>query len=335
MPLISIIVPIYNTEQYLEKCLDSLVNQYLDDVEIICVNDGSSDGSPSILKKYSEKYPQIIVLNQENSGQAVARNVGLEIARGQYISFVDSDDWIEPNLYTSALQFFQNDIDVVIFGVNVICSTNINNAKSMKKYFSTQFSEKIKIDRRVIMDSPATSWNKIYRKNIIDKYQISFPRGLLYEDNSFHWKYLMHSKKAYFLNQKLYNYMIHKNSIMQCAKPSQIVEYIFVCQEIFEHIKKHNLQKKYQDAFVDFFEKCVAMLCVYSDNPKESLKKAREIWQNFGIKTDSLQMHAFQNENYDYVIKWRNYSFWEKIFSIKNRYGKKVITICGLQFYYF
>lgn len=99
MPKVSIIVPVYNVEKYLRKCIDSLVNQTLNDIEIICINDGSTDKSLKILKEYKNKDSRIILLNQENSGQSVARNRGIEIAKGEYLGFVDPDDWIDLDYY--------------------------------------------------------------------------------------------------------------------------------------------------------------------------------------------------------------------------------------------
>ena len=95
-PTVSVIIPVYNVEQYLSKCLDSVINQTFKNIEIICINDGSTDNSLKILNEYAMADKRIIVINQENSGVYAARNKGLQIANGKYISFVDSDDWIEP-----------------------------------------------------------------------------------------------------------------------------------------------------------------------------------------------------------------------------------------------
>lgn len=98
-PIVSILIPVYNVENYLEKCLDSVISQTMNNIEIICVNDGSTDHSGEILEKYQKKDKRIIVVNKENGGLPSARNAGLEIARGKYIGFVDSDDYINSDLY--------------------------------------------------------------------------------------------------------------------------------------------------------------------------------------------------------------------------------------------
>ena len=116
MVKVSVIVPVYNNEEYLDKCLSSLTEQSLDDIEIICVNDGSSDSSLDILNRYEQKDNRIVVLSQENQGAGASRNNGIDIANGEYISFVDADDWLEENalkkLYENAVR---NNSDVVLF----------------------------------------------------------------------------------------------------------------------------------------------------------------------------------------------------------------------------
>ena len=102
LPYVSVIIPVYNTAPYLRQCLDSVCKQTLQNIEIICINDGSTDNSAEILQQYEEKDSRVCVITQENKGIAVARNIGLQYARGQYIGFVDSDDWIEPNMFALA-----------------------------------------------------------------------------------------------------------------------------------------------------------------------------------------------------------------------------------------
>ena len=114
MPKLSIIVPIYNSEKYLKECLDSLVNQTFKDIEIICVNDGSTDGSLNIIKHFAQNDSRIKIINQENKGQSAARNAGLKIARSEWVTFIDSDDYIDLNTYERALAV--SNIDIICFG---------------------------------------------------------------------------------------------------------------------------------------------------------------------------------------------------------------------------
>ena len=112
---VSVIVPVYNVEKYLRQCLDSIINQTLKEIEILCINDGSTDSSPEILKEYEEKDSRIKIINKKNAGLSAARNQGLELAKGEYVSFIDSDDWINETfceaLYTAAKKY---DSDIAI-----------------------------------------------------------------------------------------------------------------------------------------------------------------------------------------------------------------------------
>jgi glycosyltransferase involved in cell wall biosynthesis len=329
MPLISVIVPVYNVQDYLEECLNSILNQTFKDIEIICINDGSVDGSIAILEKYAQKDKRIILLNLENKGQAAARNIGLKTSKGKYISFVDSDDVINTRMFEVLIPLFSDDIDAVVFEANLFGESD----NLMQKYFRPRFKGKHKICGKIILGCQVPPWNKIYRKDIIDKYQISFPDGLLYEDNSFHWKYLMHTENVYFYPNKLYNYRIRKNSIMYKTKNTKIADLCLVCSEIFEYMEKCNLTKEYSEFFVNFFEHCLEIVCANTNNLQKSIKTANEIWSKINVKTDNAIISALARKNYDYVIKWIGYSFSEKIFSIKKRYGKKTVTVCGKQFF--
>lgn len=330
MPLISVIIPIYNVDRYLKECLDSVINQTFEDIEIICINDGSTDNSCAVLEEYAKKNSKIVVVNQENKGQSVARNVGLQVARGKYISFVDSDDFINTDMYESLIPFMSGDVNLVVFDVNVFGEQD----NSMNKYFRMKFCGEVNIDGNAIFRCPVTPWNKIYRKDIIEKYEILFPEKLHYEDNSFHWKYMMHAKKAYFLKKKLYNYRIRKNSIIgeTKSKNSKVTDHFILCLEIFEYMKKYGLEQEYQTSFVKFFEHCIGVVCANTKNLRKSMKIANEIWSKINISSDNNIICALQHKDYDYVIKWIGYSFLEKMCSVKKRYGRKVITICGHQF---
>lgn len=183
-PKVSVIVPVFNTEKYIEKCLNSLVNQTLKEIEIIIVNDGSTDRSLEIIEKFKNSDSRIIVINQQNAKQGSARNVGINIAKGEYIGFVDSDDWVDLNyfekLYNSAKQ---NNSDLAL-ATNV----RIGNGKTKKRLtlkkeiFVQNLQEKVDICN---LYKDACPTNKIYRLNFIKENNILFPEGIYCEDKIF------------------------------------------------------------------------------------------------------------------------------------------------------
>jgi glycosyltransferase involved in cell wall biosynthesis len=182
---VSIIIPIFNVEKFLECCIRSVVNQTLKDIEIICVNDGSTDGSLAILEKFAANDSRIIVINQENKGQGAARNRGMDIARGEYIGFVDGDDWIDLNyfeqLYNSAKKYDASMSACSIVRKYPSSRTRIKlDIKEEKLYVSA-------LDKFQITETPRKCYiyNKIYRRSELIRHKIRFPEGVSFEDIAF------------------------------------------------------------------------------------------------------------------------------------------------------
>ena len=246
MVKVSIIVPVYNVDKYLEKCLDSLINQTLKDIEIICVDDGSTDNSLEILEKYSQKDNRIIIINQDNAGVSVARNSGMKIAKGQYIGFVDSDDWVDldfyEKLYNSAIK---NDADIAV-------SSIIRWRKYNKKYrvkcedkVYTTLQEKISA---CFIPKICYVWNKLYKSEIVkDNF---FTPNVYFEDIIWLPEVIKSSNKLITVSGTNYYYRVNNNSIV-----------------------KKTSKKKRQD---NYNAKKV-MIKFFSDNKLELSKKERTI----------------------------------------------------------
>ena len=184
MKKISIVIPIYNTEKYLEKCLNSVVNQTLKDIEIICVNDGSTDKSMDIVNKFAQNDSRFKIIEQENKMQGAARNAGTEIATGEYIGFVDSDDWIDldyyEKLYTAAKKY---DVDIAL-ATNVRIGKSKNkkrlNIKDISVY--TTLQDKLDVCQQWKNECPT---NKIYRLSMLREHNIKWPEKVYCEDKLF------------------------------------------------------------------------------------------------------------------------------------------------------
>ena len=209
MKKVSIIVPVYNVEKYLAKCLDSLVNQTLKDIEIIVVNDGSPDNSEQIIKKYLKKYPdKIIYLKKENGGQGSARNLGIEKSNGEYIGFVDSDDYVDINMFEKMYnKVKEKESDIVICGryeVDEITSelTPIGVIKKDKDPKKNAFYDQM------------APWNKIYKASLIKNNDIKFGLGMWYEDVVFCIKSILLTDKITYLDENLYYYLVRNGSTM-------------------------------------------------------------------------------------------------------------------------
>ena len=206
-PKVSVIIPVYNVEAYIEKCLDSLLSQTLDDIEIICVNDGSTDKSCSIILDYVKKDSRIILMSQENKGPGCARNAGLRVAKGEYVGFVDPDDFLDfdffEKLYNCAIK---NDIDIVKGNVKIL-------QDEVQLYSEENFA--IKKEKRSIplKNFRACWWAAIYKNDNIDKYEIRFSDTFYLEDVAFLDKNLLVARSFKFIDDVYYYHCIRKNSL--------------------------------------------------------------------------------------------------------------------------
>lgn len=211
MVKVSVVIPVYNVENYLRDCLDSIVNQTLEDIEIICIDDGSPDNSIDILNEYAAKDPRMTVVRQENGGHAVATNRGMDMATGKYLFLMDSDDILELNaLEDSYKKAEEKDVDFVLFKA-------INYDHPNDRYYETEVYSMDKIAKRVgenvfshedigdlMFQASVTPWSKLYNRKFIMDNNIRFPEGLIFEDNVFFYKALFSAKRIYFLKEFLF-----------------------------------------------------------------------------------------------------------------------------------
>lgn len=262
---ISIIVPIYNMEKYLPRCLDSIIHQTLQNIEVIAVNDGSTDNCLEILKVYQKKDNRIKIINKENEGVSTARNVGIQHATGDYIGFVDPDDWIETNMYEELYKIaVQSESDIVM------CSyiREYGSHSKLKEYNVGDRleykGEKIKTEivRKLIgpldeelrnpemLDAWGTVWSKIYRTELIKNYNITFEDLRLIgtnEDSLFNIYACYYAKKFVFLNRPYYHYWKgNENSITSVYKEALLVKWSNLFAIIEDFINDNNLGEKYK-----------------------------------------------------------------------------------------
>ena len=280
MPKVSVIVPIWNVEKYLPKCLDSLINQTLKDIEIICINDGSPDNCLNILKEYQAKDNRIIIIDQKNHGQGHARNSGLKIAKGEYIMFCDPDDYYELSMCEEMYNtIVDNECDSVVCDVNIVKETNSIFLKKID--FIGDYEQKYKgikvVDNDVIHLISVSPCIKIYKKSLIDEYNIVFPDGLIHEDLSFFYKYFSVCKNVFFLNKKLYNRLLRKNSIMyfvKIKKHNSFIDIILNIEDFFNFLQKNNLLNQKNELILNAF-----FNLTHTDKRQKKLIKLEDIVQ--------------------------------------------------------
>lgn len=229
---ISVIVPIYNVEKYLEKCIFSICNQTYSNLEILLIDDGSSDNCGKICDKNADKDKRIKVFHIKNSGQSSARNKGLEAASGDFIGFVDGDDWIRKDMYEIMLYtLINNKADIVecnFHGRKEMIADKIENGKIYS--MSGKKALEIQLNARIPSRFPSTSlWSKLFRKDLIQEFRL--PDGRIHEEYAFLCKALYKAKKYVYLNEYLYERVIRKDSTTAEQFSKRTLDKIYVYQQ--------------------------------------------------------------------------------------------------------
>ena len=239
--LISIIVPVYKVEQYLEKCLNSLVNQTYKNIEIIVVNDGSPDNSQKIIDEYQKKYPKLIKSYiKENGGLSDARNFGIKKSHGDYIAFVDSDDYVDTTMYEKLYnKAISHDFDLVVCNLNYVYP---NQSKSCNCNIDCDIFTKEEIKNIMTIIYPA-AWNKLYKKELLN--EITFKKGIWYEDVEFLYRLFPRIKSIGVVDENLYQYVQREGAITSIFN-EKIYDYIDNWNGIIDYYKKNDLFDEYK-----------------------------------------------------------------------------------------
>ena len=277
-PLISVIVPIYNVEEYLDKCVNSILNQTYRNLEIILVDDGSPDNCPKMCDDYAKKDKRIKVIHKVNGGLSDARNAGIEIATGQFIGFVDSDDWILPEMYSRLLDLIlRHKADFVVCDLIRSQDDLLPNFKqskiSIEEYNQQEYLNNFfKIKSQVC---EYYAWNKLYRKEVIEKEL--YPKGLTSEDVLGTYKVILNSKKIVKTNEIFYVYRINQNSITGSFSEKDF-HLLQIWDSVIDVTKKRNKNEYLDYALLNRYRINFTLLYRMSINfPAKDLKKNERV----------------------------------------------------------
>ncbi len=350
MPKITIIISVYNSEKYLKQCLESIKNQTLSDIEIICIDDCSKDNSLKIIEEYAKNDSRFVILKQEvNQGQGIARNKALNVANGEYIMFVDSDDWLESKaceiLYNQAKR---NNNDLVIFNYYRYLE---NKKKFIRCTNRTIPFKRINNKTQIkLTDNPnnffisSYAWVQIYRKNLLKDYNIKFSEHRNCEDDIFNIKAFLYSKSASIIEDCLYNYRIHLDSTYHSTKTiTDIVSTKLLC---YEEVKKNFNNTKVMDFYLEY--SITSLLGIYKRFTKRDktirkdfYKKIQRFFiilnkeQNIEKISNNINYSEFKHFISDSYIKHLFLNLLKNIFSVTNYRRKcikyKVIKILGIK----
>lgn len=321
-PLISVIIPVYNVSKYLKQCMDSILNQTYKNLEIILVNDGSTDNSLELCEDYQRLDARIVLISQENKGLAGARNTGIAAATGTYLMFVDSDDWMELHAIETAFSYM-NDVDLVCFSFfkeypdhQIPRSFGLNgnfDAAFMQRRVTGLIKEELSDPSH--LETLVTAWGKLYKTSIIKNNQI-IAKNLseigAWEDGFFTWEYLNNSSKVYLLNMPLYNYRKFNSESITSNYKSGLLE---KTNHMFDLLSQHLVTFKKDKAFYEAFNNRVC-LSIIGLGINELFSKASFFEKHRNLKTvlhSRYHQVAYKNLTLSYFpMHWRLFFFFAK-----------------------
>lgn len=329
-PLISVIVPVYKTEATLRRCLDSICCQTYKNLEIICVNDGSPDGCGAILDEYASRDCRIKVINQKNQGLSAARNTGLDAATGAWITGLDSDDYLEADAYESCLSMLRTPyLSLVCFGTEIVGGTDYSN----QPYFNYPKEGIANVTPELLSKTNACFWNKLFRKDLIDRFHARFPVGLWFEDEAFFNIIAPYIDSIGYVSARKHKYVQDpgSESIMSkaAAGNTKILDQMEVMDFILTHYSQHPLPPG-----MEAYEKHVlrhyyeALICLSANSP--SLNDT--IWNKYRFIVDKHNKRKICEEDivlsaFYYQPAYLSRNFFQQLNAIDKQKEREVLLL--------
>jgi len=315
MKKVSVIVPVYNTEKYLRRCLDSLVKQTLEDIEIIVIDDKSPDNSNEILKEYEKKYKNKIKVfhNKTNKGIGYNRNFGMSKASGKYIGFVDSDDWVNETMYEKMYDKAEKEkLDLVLCNFHKMLEKENDDLEELDSNEISNFKSTIlKKKPSLLLEVELSPWNKLYKNELLDG--VTFPEKLKYEDTIFVLKAMARAEKIGIVYEKL-NYYLVRNKSETTVMDKKVYD-------IFEVTKMMVVELKSHDYYEDIKEYVEAM----------TIRNLFRYTLQQKYQKDKVIRNDFINKAFDYLNSefpnWKNNKIWKQRNPLKRFIeGNKLLT---------
>ncbi len=295
---VSVIVPVYNTEAYLRKCLDSLIYQTLQELEIVLIDDGSTDESGTIMEEYREKYPdKVRVIHKENGGQGIARNIGIQECRGEYIGFMDSDDYVDVHMYeTMYNKAVEVNADYAECRYRYVKSID-DREEELATYGNVREHNTLK---DMFIDPLVSPWNKLYKKTVLEDSSSWFTEGVIYEDTAFFLKQIPLLSKTVFIEDAFVTHILRGSSTMSINKSKKVGDIFVVLKDILQFYEERGYKEKYKQE-LEYF--CVKIL-LCSSLERISKVKDKILRKQFLRETNRMMREHFNDyRNNPYMNK--------------------------------
>lgn len=320
---ISIIVPIYNGEAYIEKCLTSLTAQTYQNIEIILINDGSTDNSLKLLKKFASKDNRIVIFSQKNQGISTAHAQGLKLATGRFVMFCDVDDWYDKDMCEKMLHTIEEqNVDLVVCNTNVISSY----ATHYTTYLKNAHTGKYAISLPLIQKTNVLLCNKIFKKDLIEKYHIKFPLKHEHDDDCFFMQYLSIAQNICFLDDQLYNYYVHSGSMSehyQTRNIKHLYDKFYALKTYYAFLIRNKLLEKRRDFFAWFL--FLEYSCMIKNMKKSEIIKLQQMME---------ETFCFSGNTFiKYIFKHHKKIVFGKIKILEQKVQTKVISKTQIEWY--
>lgn len=322
--LISVIVPVYNVEKYLPECIESIINQTYKNLEIILIDDGSPDNSGKICDEYAGKDNRIKVIHKKNEGVSEARNVGMEVAKGNYLTFVDSDDWIESVYIETLLKtLMENKADYVTCGYNRVYQNEIEKINNSGKRIVYDTKEYL-MNLLNVQLGYGFCHMKLIKRDIIGNNK--FDKKLVVgEDAFFNIKLCKNLKKAVVIEEALYNYRFNSNSVVRKYDANYVEKYRKSMEAMYNYIMdEYKEEKEVKQCLYNYIAYHVLLIAVnycFNPNNKNKIKSLKSIYNVEIFKA------AIENSNYKKMSLSRKIT----LFSLKYKLCYLTVTICGVR----
>jgi glycosyltransferase involved in cell wall biosynthesis len=331
---ISIIVPVYNAEKHLKECLDSIINQTLKEIQIIIINDGSTDNSKEIILDYVAKDKRVTFIDSENEGVSAARNKGIEKSSGRYIGFVDADDYIAPGMYQRLFEIAEENKSAI-----VICNaTHVDEKREFSKRLQLENETFLIRDKApLILDFlrfkyDSANWNKMYDSNIIKQHHLKFDNRLaIWEDLLFNLKFIVYTDKITTLSEALYYYRVHDSSVIANSKLLLSEQYNLFYESYISFCNKNSFLTEKETFIKERGESCILNLFALLKLRMRMKNKFFTLSNQFGNELKVLNPKIYSesklfigiNSNLYWLLRYRFFKLFALLYvshnTIRNR----------------